>query len=114
MVELEILFPIGDDPEKWNNTKRLVRSHNLQRAKLIRRRLDDLKAAPALEVMRNLPGRCHELKGDRLGQLSIDLDGPYRLLFTPAHNPRPEKLDGGLDWTRVTAIILVGVVNTHE
>ena len=111
---MEILFPIGDAPEEWNDTKRLVRRHNSQRAKLIRRRLDDLRAAAVLEVMRNLPGRCHELKGDRPGQLSIDLDGPYRLLFTPAHNPRPEKPDGGLDWTRVTAIILVGVVNTHE
>ena len=111
---MEIQVPIGDDPEEWNETKRLVRRHNSQRAKLIRRRLDDLRAAQTLEVMRNLPGRCHELKGNRSGQLSIDLDGPYRLLFTPAHNPRPEKPDGGLDWTRVTAVILVGVVNTHE
>jgi len=111
---MEIQVPIGDDPEEWNDTKRLVRRHNSQRAKLIRRRLDDLRAAQALEVMRNLPGRCHELKGDRAGQLSIDLDGPYRLLFRPAHNPRPEKPDGGLDWTRVSAVILVGVVNTHE
>lgn len=91
-----------------------MRRHNLQRAKLIRRRLDDLRAAQTLEVMRNLPGRCHELKGDRSGQLSVDLDGPYRLLFNPAHDPIPAKEDGGLDWTRVTAIILLGVVNTHE
>ena len=111
---MEILFPTDDDPRDWNDSKRLVRRHNSQRAKLIRRRLDDLKAAPTLEVMRNLPGRCHELKGDRAGQLSIDLDGPYRLLFVPAHNPVPKKPDGGLDWTQVTAVILVGVVDTHE
>ena len=111
---MEILVPIRDNAEDWNDTKRLVRRHNLQRAKLIRRRLDDLRAAQTLEIMRKLTGRCHELKGDRSGQLSIDLDGPYRLLFRPAHNPYPVKQDGGLDWTRVTAIILVGVVNTHE
>ena len=111
---MEILVPMSDDPEEWNDTKRLVRRHNLQRAKLIQRRLDDLRAAQTLEVMRNLPGRCHELKGNRSGQLSIDLDGPYRLLFNPAHDPIPAKEDGGLDWTRVTAIILLGVVNTHE
>ncbi len=109
-----ILFPSGDDAAEWNDTKRLVRRHNLQRAKQIRRRLDDLGAAQTLEVVRTLPGRCHELKGERSGQLSIDLDGPYRLLFAPAHNPLPRKPDGGLDWTRVRAIILVGVVNTHE
>lgn len=108
------MFPTGGDPDDWNETRRLVRRHNAQRAKLIRRRLDDLKAAPYLEVMRHLPGRCHELKGDCAGQLSLDLDGPYRLLFRPAYNPPPAKPDGGLDWTRVIAVIIVGVVDTHD
>ena len=111
---MEILFEIGDDPNEWNDTKRLTRRHNVQRAKLIRRRLDDLRAARSLQVMRDLPGRCHELKGDRAGQLSLDLDGPYRLLVRPAGNPVPAKPDGGLDWTQVTGIVVVGVVDTHE
>ena len=108
------MFPIGDDPYDWNETKRLVRRHNAQRAKLIRRRLDDLRAAPCLDVMRHLPGRCHELRGGRSGQLSLDLDGPYRLLFRPADEPPPAKPDGGLDWTQVIAVILLGVVDTHD
>jgi plasmid maintenance system killer protein len=111
---VEIAFPLGSDPADWNEMKRLVRRHNAQRAKLIRRRLDELRAASNLEFTRNLPGRCHELKGDRAGQLSLDLDGPYRLLFSPAHEPIPRKSDGGMDWTKVTAIILVGVVDTHD
>jgi len=110
---MEVRFPPGDDPQDWNETKRLVRRHNAPRAKLIRRRLDDLRAAASLEVMRHLPGRCHELRGDRSGQLSLDLDGPYRLLFRPAP-PIPVRPDGGLDWAGVAAIILVGVVNTHD
>jgi len=108
------MFPIGNDPDDWNETKRLVRQYNTQRAKLIHRRLDDLRAADCLEVVRHLPGRCHELKGDRGGQLSFDLDGPYRLLFKPAHEPPPLKPEGGLDWRRVTAIKIIGVVNTHD
>ena len=111
---MEIMFPIGDDPANWNEEKRLVRRHNNQRAKLIRRRLDELRAASNLDVMRSLPGRCHELKGDRSGQLSLDLDGPYRLLFRPAQNPPCQKPDGGLDWKLVVAVILVGVVDTHD
>jgi len=83
-------------------------------AKVIRRRLDDLDAADNLEVMRNLPGRCHELKGDRKGQLSIDLVHPERLVFVPAHDPVPIKEDGGIDWKRVTSIKIVEVVDTHE
>lgn len=112
--EMDILFPVDDDPQDWNESKRLVRKHNVPRAKLIRRRLDDLRAAPTLEAMRNLPGRCHELKGNRARQLSIDLDGPYRLIFAAAHEPVPSKPDGGLDWTKVTTVIIVGVVDTHE
>ena len=109
---MEILF--ADHAEDWCSAKRLIRRHNVQRAQLIGRRLDDLRAAPTLEVMRNLPGRCHELKGDRLGQLSVDLDGPYRLIFRPATEPRPTNPDGGLDWTRVTAVVVLEVADTHE
>ncbi len=64
--------------------------------------------------MRNLPGRCHELLYDRAGQLSLDLDRPYRLIFAPAHEPIPVKSDGGLDWKEVTAIKILGVEDTHE
>jgi plasmid maintenance system killer protein len=111
---MEILFNNAEDAAVWNDSKRLMRSHGAARTKLIRRRLDDLRAAPNLSVMRSLPGRCHELKGDRAGQLSVDLDGPYRLIFNPAHTPHPVKPDGGLDWQQVTAIVLIGVVDTHD
>ena len=111
---MDILFESDNAAQEFNDTRRLVRSHNVQRAKLIRRRLDDLRAAPTLETMRSLPGRCHELKGDRALQLSIDLDGPYRLILYPAHNPVPLKPDGGMDWKKVTAITIKEVRNTHE
>jgi plasmid maintenance system killer protein len=110
---VDILFESSAAAENYNNHRRLVRVHNLQRANLIRRRLDDLRAAPTLEAMRHLPGRCHELKGNRALQLSIDLDGPYRLIFRPS-DPCPKRSDGGLDWTKVTAVVIKEVVNTHE
>ena len=111
---MEIDFGDAELEADCNEFKRLVRKHNTQRAKLIRRRLDDLRAAQSLDVMRSLPGRCHELKSDRAGQLSIDLDGPYRLIFRPRHNPIPVKKDGGLDWTKVTAITVIEMVDTHD
>lgn len=67
-----------------------------------------------LEVMRRLPGRCHELKGELAGILSLDLRHPYRLLFEPADEPVPVKPDGGLDWAGVTAVRILGVEDTHE
>lgn len=80
---------------------------------VIRRRLDDLRAAKMLADMRCLPGRCHELHGDRKGQLSLDLKHPYRFLFKPAMNPIPLKSDGGLDWTLVTSVEILEVEDTH-
>jgi plasmid maintenance system killer protein len=111
---MDIAFSIGGDARDWNETARMVRKHGSARAKLIRRRLDDLKAAHCLEVMRILPGRTHELKGDRSGELSVDLDGPYRLIFRPEKQPPPVKVDGGLDWKEVTAIVILEVADTHE
>jgi len=96
---MDILFHSDKFKEICNNYKKLAREYGEQRAKLIKRRLDDLRAANDLEIMRRLPGRCHELKGERAGQLSLDLGGPYRLIFVPANDPIPRKQDSGLDWT---------------
>jgi proteic killer suppression protein len=84
------------------------------RAKLLGRRLDDLRAASCLADLTMLPQtRCHELTGNRQGQISVDLDHPYRLLFTVADDPVPLKPDGGLDWSKVTSIKIIGVEDTH-
>ena len=110
---LDITFASDKFEKECNSQKLLVRQQGARRAKRIRRRLDDLRAADCLEDMRSLPGRCHELTGDRPGQISLDLDHPYRLIFVPANNPVPCKADGGLDWARVTAIEIIGVEDTH-
>jgi hypothetical protein len=57
--------------------------------------------------------RCHELHGDRSGQLSLDLDHPYRLLFRPAGDPEPGP-GGGLDWAAVRAVVVIGIEDTHR
>jgi len=111
---MNIVFKSVKFERECNRQALLVRHHGLQRAKSIRRRLDDLRAAPNLATMQFLPGRCHELKGNRAGQLSIDLDGPYRLIFRVANIPVPAKGDGGLDWLGVTSIEILDVEDTHE
>ncbi|MFW8600138.1 type II toxin-antitoxin system RelE/ParE family toxin [Desulfobacterota bacterium M19] len=80
----------------------------------LQQRMMELRAANTLEdISRVPPARCHELTGNRQGQLSVDLDHPYRLLFVPANNPKPERKDGGLDWSGVTEVEIIGVVDTH-
>jgi proteic killer suppression protein len=111
---MDIVFKYNKFEKECNNQRLLEKKHGKERAKRIRRRLDDLRAVNVLEDMRNLPGRCHELLHDRSEQLSLDLDHPYRLIFEPANEPIPTKPDGGIDWTKVTAIKILGVENTHE
>lgn len=96
------------------NVRRLaVKEWGADRAKRLALRLDQLRAAPTLHHLRTLPGRCHELKGDLEGRLSIDLDGPYRLLFEPLEEPTPVKEDGGLDWQAVTGVRILEIADTH-
>ena len=83
----------------------------------IQQRLLQLRAAQSLADLGSPyqgPARCHELKSDRAGQLSVDLKHPYRLLFTPDHTPIPQRPEGGLDWSQVTCITILGVEDTHE
>ena len=46
--------------------------------------------------------------------LSLDLDGPYRLILVPSHNPVPMRTGGGMDWSQITAVTVLGIEDTHE
>ena len=105
-------------PDEWGPLQKI---HGEGRAKCIRVRLTALRAAVCLADLapdKGGKGRCHDISDsnkNKIYKLSIDLDGPYRLTFTPNHEPIPEhKKIGGLDWSQVTAITIIGVENTHE
>jgi len=83
-------------------------------AKVLRTRLDHMQDAENLEELRFASGAWHELSGDRKGQLSCSLRGLKRLVFLPANDPRPTKPDGGLDWSRVTAVMNLEIVDYHQ
>ena len=110
---MDIVFRTKKLRKQCTDTKEMVRTYGPKQARRLRQRLDDLRAAEFLEVMRVLPGRCHELKADRALQLSVDLEHPYRLVFEQAHDEVPRKEDGGLDWSLVTAIRVLEITDTH-
>jgi len=82
-------------------------------ADVLEERLKQMRAAQCLEDLRLLPGGWHELTQNRKGQLACSLLGMNRLVFQPANDPRPVKSDGGLDWTQVTALINLEIVDYH-
>ncbi len=85
-----------------------------QLAKKVKQRHEELKAAENLTTMKQIPAaRCHELVGDRKGELAVDVSGNYRMIFEPDHNPIPKKDDGGLNWDDVTKIQINEVEDYH-
>lgn len=114
---MDISFKNTKLEREFSEEKKLEKAHGSRRAKAIGIRLTELRAASCLYDFwppKSGPGRCHELTGNRKGQLSIDLDHPYRLIFVPNHKPIPLKNDGGLDWKQVTSIMITGIEDTHE
>ena len=88
--------------------------HGKRMAEKIQQRLAELQAAETLADMRDLPGaRCHELTDNLAGSLAVDLVHPDRLVFLPDHSPRPELPEGGLDWQKVTKILIKGIGDYH-
>lgn len=114
---MDITFKGNKLAKSFNEGRKLVAIHGTDRAKKIRKRMAEFRAAESLMDFwppKSGPGRCHELtSGNRKGTLSVDLDHPYRLLFVPNHDPLPMLADGGLDWSKVTAIKIIGVEDTH-
>jgi len=77
-------------------------------------RLSELNAAGNLSYISHLPpARLHELSGKQKNQFSVDLDHPYRLLFTPDYEVMPQNEDGGIDKEKVEKIKILGIKDTH-
>ena len=113
---MDIQFADRKLEKECNEQRLLQRRHGPVRAKLLMTRLSVLRAAKVLSDLGppyRGPMRCHELTGDRKGQLSIDLDHPYRLIFVSDHDPPPVRAEGGLDWSQIAAIRILEIVDTH-
>jgi len=114
---MDILFKKKKDSEIANNESKLGKEFrgNPRRSKLVRKRLDELADVENLAEMGSLPqAGCHELKGSRAGQLAVNLDKGFRMVFEAANEPIPHKPDGGLDWSQVTAIRILNLAEDYH
>jgi plasmid maintenance system killer protein len=97
-----------------NSEKEMRAKFGVRMADKLAQRLSELRAVDILDDLSRLPSaRCHELSHDRAGQLAVDLIHPKRLIFEPDHNPIPTKPDGGLNWTKVTRVTVLEIVDYH-
>ncbi len=111
---MDISFKTSRLQELCSEQKLMVKRLGTDTAKKLRQRLADLQACDSLHEASFIPGRVHELSGDRRGQIAMDLHGAVRLIFVPDHDPMPRKPDGGLDRKSVTAIMVTEVGDYHD
>jgi len=83
-------------------------------ARRVNQRMEELKAASNIEVMKTIPAaNCHELKGNRQGEFAVNITGNFRLIFKPDINPVPRKADMNIDSIKVTDIKILGTEDYH-
>lgn len=109
---MEVRFAASQLQKTLTSSGALSRRYGDIGARKIRARLSQLEAADSLADLRSLPGRWHELTGDRAGHLVADLHQPFRMILRPAE-PVPLTDDGGLDWSHVTTVIITEIVDYH-
>ncbi len=110
---IEILFRTRKMEKACSSEKESKRTWG-KSSPVLRQRVAELAAAETLADMTLLPAaRCHQLKGDRVGQFAVDLKHPHRLIFEPVNNPLPRKEDGSVDLEKITTIYVLEVVDYH-
>lgn len=110
---MEIRYKNRKLEKQLTDPKEMLKSFG-QLARKMNQRIKELTDADNLAIMRTLPAaRCHELSGNRKGELAVDVSGNYRLIFEPMNEPVPLKDDGGLNWDEVTIIQINEIEDYH-
>lgn len=91
---------------------RVVGAFGFLCAKKLQNRLADLEAVAFVTEL--VAGRPHPLKGDRLGQFSVDLHGAVRLVFEPDHVPVPRNADISIAWNQINKVRIVFIGDYHD
>lgn len=110
---MEITFDDTKLEKLANDFRKCQKEMGQIRANLYNKRLGDLRNSISLEDVRNLPGRYHELIGNRKGQWACDLDQPYRLLFKPHEDPIPIDEHGKYIWAEIKGVEIIEIINYH-
>lgn len=108
---MELLFASRKLATTCSSRKDMRRQFGDVRAHRLEVRLQQLRLAATLAEVAKVTGRCHELSGGLRGQLALDLDGPYRLLFSAVGDDGLRRTPG--DWATVTAVVVERIHNYH-
>jgi len=110
---MEVQFGNNRLAKKLENASAIKKSFG-EMAKKVSMRLDDIRAAPNLLVLKQLPqAGCHALQGDRSGEWAVSISGNHRMIFELNHDPVPLREDGSINEIAITAIVVTGTEDYH-
>jgi proteic killer suppression protein len=114
---MEIMIPDKKFKRAIEDDTECRKRFGTEMAKKIGLRMAALRAAESLADFwppYSGPERCHELKGDLAGIISVDLKHPYRLLFKCVDvTTDAAMLNEKQRWQAIRAIEILSVVDTH-
>lgn len=110
---MEVYFASPKLAGLLQSSRACTREFGAENAKSIAQRLQNLEFATNLEGLASIERSLHELRAERAGQLALRLRGGLRMILIPMEDPPPRKLDGGLNWAKVTSVIVLGVEDYH-
>jgi toxin HigB-1 len=93
--------------------RKLVKEFGKLRAGKLQIRLEQISFANTLEDLRYMPGNYHELTGNRKGQITCDLDQPFRLIFNPHLDQNSLGTAGKLKWSGIKGIEIIEIMDYH-
>jgi plasmid maintenance system killer protein len=111
---MEVSFQNKKLEKLLTTEKEILKTYGPDNGKRIQRKLIQLAAVANLEELSQLPAtRLHPHTGDRKGLLSLDVKHPFRLMIKPDYESPPLKKDGDLDWSAVTKVKIVEIIDPH-
>jgi toxin HigB-1 len=111
---MEITFGTRRLQRTCESATEMRRAYGPVCARKLMLRLIELRAAPCLEDLRRLGGRCHELDADRAGQLAVDLPKGRRLVFVPSAGTPRKGRGRALDWTAIDAVEVIEILDERH
>ena len=110
-VAVEIAFAKKSLRQLCESERTARRSLGTRVAERLKRRLADLRAANCVKDL--VAGRPRELRGDRAGQIAVQLGESFQLIFSANHSV-PPLLDGvRVDWSRVNRLKIISIESNY-
>lgn len=101
---MEIKFDNSTIEKLCSSYKKAISKLGKRNADKLFMRLDTLEAATTLAEVKNMPGKFHQLQGDRAGSWACSLDGGMRLIFRPEGDYPPHQ---------VICVIIIETIDYH-